>query len=187
MDHRQPGRSCTLVPTSAIPCFLEETGLDIAGIVHKNVQCTVNSDGFFDFGIEFGLGSSDVKIKYPSASIFGVLKALSSISSSGYHSITSCDDGRDEVFSDSRGAARHKPSKLRHDGGEVKDERKVVNVTADTDVWGKRIVKDWSRCTLGVTIRYDKYGICFGCYGVNYRKWCIYRSCSMKDLHVFRF
>lgn len=137
-DHRQPGRPCIFVPTSAIPCFLDEASLNIAGIIHKDVQCTVNSDGFFDFCVEFCLGSSDVKIKYRSASIFGMLKALSSISSGSYHSITTCDDSGDEVLSNSRGAACHKPCKLRHDGCEFKEDEENVSLNVDVNVGGKK-------------------------------------------------
>lgn len=110
--------------------------------------------------------SSDIEIEDRGAGIFGSLKAPGgSISGGGYYSITSCYNGRDEVRSNSRSAACHKPSKLRHDGGEVKEEKKVMNVNADANVWGKRTVEDGSRCNLGVTIR---YGTCFMYYGVNY-------------------
>ena len=112
--------------TSAIPCLLDEADLDIASIVHEDVQCTVDTDGFFDLCVEFRLGSSDVKIKDRRAGIFGTLKALSRISTGGYDSITTCNDSMDEVLSDSRSAACHEPSKLGHDGGEFKNEEEIV-------------------------------------------------------------
>lgn len=98
--------------------------------------------------------SSDIEIEDRGAGIFGSLKAPGgSISGGGYYSITSCYNGRDEVRSNSRSAACHKPSKLRHDGGEVKDEKEVMNVNADAKVRGKRTVEDGSRCNIGVTVR----------------------------------
>lgn len=96
MDH-----AYTFLITSIIPCFLDEAGLNIGSVIHEDVQCTVDTDGFLDFCVEFCLGSSDVKIKDRSAGIFSMLKALSSISSSGYDSITTCNDSVDEVLSNS--------------------------------------------------------------------------------------
>lgn len=50
-----------------------------------------------------------------------MLEALSSVPSSGYHSIATGNYSGDEAFSNSGRAACHEPSKLRHYSGEVKD------------------------------------------------------------------
>ena len=120
-----PETSCLY---DTVPSFLDEAGLDIPGIVHKDVQSTVDTDSFFRFCVEFPTGSGDVKIKDRSAGVFGILEALSSVPGSGYHSIASGSDSGDEAFSNSGRAACHEPSKLRHYNGEVKDKNLIVRV-----------------------------------------------------------
>ncbi|MCJ1455505.1 hypothetical protein MMC28_005860 [Mycoblastus sanguinarius] len=107
---------------STIPGFLDEAGLDVPCIVHEDIQNAVNTNSFLDFCIDFYLGSSDIKVKNRSTGIFGNLETFRTVSSSSYYAIASCDDGLDEVLSNSRRASSHKPGELRYFGVEVKSK-----------------------------------------------------------------
>lgn len=78
-----------------------------------------------------------------SAGVFGMLEALSSNPSSGYHSVTTSNVSVDEALSISRKAACHKPSKSRHYGSEITD-KKVIGRMREIEVEGAR--RPWGGC-----------------------------------------
>lgn len=62
--------------------------------------------------------SNDVEIELYCAGLFGILKASSAVSGGGYYSVSSFEDGGDEVSADFGGTACYEPGELRHCGCE---------------------------------------------------------------------